>query len=99
MDSAWFAPAVKVPGENRARPLFIERSLPGSIIVNQAAHRYMNEAADYHEVGSSMIQNDVHGAGTTPSFILFHRSEESRVGQEGVRQCRSRGSQLHKKKK
>src|SRR3546814_3126229 len=57
MDSAWFAPAVKVPGENRARPLFIERSLPGSIIVNQAAHRYMNEAADYHVVGSSMIQD------------------------------------------
>src|SRR3546814_7039581 len=36
MDSAWFAPAVKVPGENRARPLFIERSLPGSIIVNKS---------------------------------------------------------------
>src|SRR3546814_4889008 len=29
MDSAWFAPAVKVPGENRARPLFIERSQIG----------------------------------------------------------------------
>jgi 3-oxosteroid 1-dehydrogenase len=60
-----------VPGEARARPLFIERSLPGSIIVNQAARRYMNEALDYHMAGQAMIDNDAPGAGTSPSFVLF----------------------------
>lgn len=71
LDSSWRAPVVHVPGEDRARPLFIERSLPGSIMVNQAAQRYMNEAADYHTVGQAMIDNDKPGAGTSPSFILF----------------------------
>jgi 3-oxosteroid 1-dehydrogenase len=71
MDSAWRAPAVHVPGEDRARALFIERALPGSIIVNQAGERYMNEAVDYHLAAQAMIDNDRPGAGTSPSFVLF----------------------------
>lgn len=71
LDSAWRAPAVHVPGEDRARPLFIERSLPGAIIVNQAAKRYMNESTDYHLAGQAMVDNDLPGAGTSPSFVIF----------------------------
>ena len=37
----------------------IERALPGSIIVNSQAERYMNEAASYHVAGQEML-------GTTP---------------------------------
>lgn len=71
LDSAWRAPAVHVPGEDRARPLFIERSLPGAIIVNQAGKRYMNESADYHMAGQAMVDNDRPGEGTSPSFVIF----------------------------
>ncbi len=71
LDSAWRAPAVHVPGEDRARPLFIERSLPGAIIVNQAGKRYMNESADYHMAGQAMVDHDRPGAGTSPSFVIF----------------------------
>ncbi|WP_068072247.1 FAD-dependent oxidoreductase [Novosphingobium lentum] len=71
LDSAWRAPAVHVPGEDRARPLFIERSLPGAIIVNQAGQRYMNESTDYHLAGQAMVDNDRPGAGTSPSFVIF----------------------------
>ena len=71
LDSAWRAPALHVPGEDRARPLFIERSLPGAIIVNQAGQRYMNESSDYHLAGQAMIDNDKPGAGTSPSFVIF----------------------------
>ena len=71
LDSAWRAPALHVPGEDRARPLFVERALPGNIIVNQAAQRFMNEAVDYHTAAGAMIENDKPGAGTSPSFILF----------------------------
>src|SRR3546814_20403449 len=70
MDSAWFAPAVKVPGENRARPLFIERSLPGSIIVTQARHRYVKNAAVYAVVGSSSITNNGPGYPANPPSTL-----------------------------
>ncbi|WP_093313188.1 FAD-dependent oxidoreductase [Sphingomonas jatrophae] len=71
MDAAWWAPSVSVPGEDRARPLFFERGLPGAIIVNQAGERYTNEAASYHIVGSQMIACDRPGAGTAPSWVLF----------------------------
>ena len=71
LDSAWRAPVLHVPGEDRARPLFIERSLPGAIIVNQAGQRYMNESADYHLAGQGMVDNDKPGAGTSPSFVIF----------------------------
>ncbi|MEJ0048930.1 MAG: FAD-binding protein [Rhodospirillales bacterium] len=43
MDSVWWAPVFSVPGEPRGRLSTMERALPGSIIVNQAGKRYMNE--------------------------------------------------------
>jgi 3-oxosteroid 1-dehydrogenase len=54
MDSAWWAPTIKVPGEDRARPLFFERSLPGSLIVDAKGRRFLNEAASYHKAGEAM---------------------------------------------
>jgi 3-oxosteroid 1-dehydrogenase len=71
LDSAWWAPALRVRGEPYARPLFIERSLPGCIMINQAARRYMNEAPSYHIAGRGMIDNNTAEAGTSPSYILF----------------------------
>jgi 3-oxosteroid 1-dehydrogenase len=71
MDSAWWAPVIKVPGTDGAHPLFVERALPGAIIVNQAGQRYMNEAASYHMAGLAMIQNNKPDAATIPSYILF----------------------------
>jgi 3-oxosteroid 1-dehydrogenase len=71
MDSAWWAPVIKLEGEDRARPLFYDRSLPGTIIVNQAGKRYMNEAASYHMAGRAMQDCNRAEAPTVPSFILF----------------------------
>lgn len=71
MGSAWWAPTIKVPGEESARPLFFERSLPGSIIVNQVGRRYMNEAASYHIVGREMMEKNLPDAPTSPSWVLF----------------------------
>jgi 3-oxosteroid 1-dehydrogenase len=71
MDSVWWAPVFSVPGEPRGRLSTMERALPGSIIVNQAGKRYMNEAASYHHAGARMAAANLPGAGTQPSFILF----------------------------
>ena len=71
MDAAWWAPVIKIEGEDRARPLFYERSLPGTIIVNQAGRRYMNEAASYYIAGRDMQEANSPEAPTVPSFILF----------------------------
>lgn len=71
MDEAWWAPTVRVPGEDTARPLFYERALPGCIIVNQAGERYMNEARSYDIAGKAMIDADRPGARTIPSWIIL----------------------------
>lgn len=66
MDSAWWAPTIKVPGEDRARPLFFERSLPGSIIVDASGRRFLNEAASYHKAGEAMC-----GAGGGQAWVIL----------------------------
>jgi 3-oxosteroid 1-dehydrogenase len=71
LGSAWWAPTVRVPGRESAWPLFYERSLPGSIIVNAIGQRYLNEAASYHIVGREMMENNRPEAPTSPSWILF----------------------------
>ncbi len=53
---AWWAPVFSTPGEDRARPSFVERALPGCIIVDQTGQRYLNEAASYHVVGEAMAR-------------------------------------------
>lgn len=47
LDDAWWGPTIPLPGG----PWFClaERNLPGSIIVNQAGERFMNEALPYVE--------------------------------------------------
>ncbi len=78
LDSAWWGPMLKFPDEDRARLLTFERALPGSIIVNQAGRRYMNEALAYDLAGRCMIDLDRPGAGTSPSWFLFDQRYRDR---------------------
>lgn len=78
MQSTWSAPVFRVPGEPSARLSTIERALPGCIMVNQAGHRYVNEAASYHIVGREMIAKDTPGAGTSQSWVIFDHAYRHR---------------------
>ena len=72
LQNAWWAPALVIPGEEQARPLFVERALPGTIMVNNAGRRFANEAASYHIVGREMVRrnrSDDEAGG--PYYILF----------------------------
>ena len=69
MGSAWWAPGYKLSDEDRARPMFVERALPGCIMVDQAGKRFCNEAASYHVTGGIMARGA--GAGTAPSWFVF----------------------------
>lgn len=71
MDSAWWAPVFKVPGEARARLCAVERALPGCIMVNQVGRRFMNEAKSYHVAAQAMLAADRFAARTIPAYILF----------------------------
>ena len=68
MGSCWASPVFRIPGEDRARPSFFERALPGAIMVDGAGKRYLNEAASYHVVGQQMMAH--HKAGGH-SWLVF----------------------------
>ncbi|QEH80722.1 FAD-dependent oxidoreductase [Sphingomonas sp. C8-2] len=71
LDSAWWAPVFRIPGEDRGRLSTVERALPYSIIVNQAGRRYANEALSYHRFGEAMMAKNAPDAATDPSWLVF----------------------------
>ena len=71
LDDAWWGPTTVVPGEARARMLVIEKGLPGSILVNQAGERFVNEAAPYIDVVRAMYEKNAPGAGSVPAYLVF----------------------------
>ncbi len=71
MDEAWWGPTSIVPGEPHARMLVIEKSLPGSILVNKRGQRFVNEAAPYIDVVKAMYANQRAGTPSVPAFMIF----------------------------
>jgi len=71
MDDAWWGPTTVVPGEPHARMLVIEKSLPGSILVNKRGERVVNEAAPYIDVVKAMYKNSAAGAPCVPAYLVF----------------------------
>lgn len=71
MDEAWWGPTIPLPGG----PYFClaERSLPGSIIVNSAGERYVNESAPYIDAVHAMFANDA-----AESWLVFDQRYRDR---------------------
>lgn len=73
MDDAWWGPTIIPPGEP---PLFIliERAYPGSIIVDSAGQRFVNEAASYIDVVHRTYEQNGKGGVTVPAHLIMdHR--------------------------
>ena len=51
--------------------LVIEKSLPGSILVNKAGQRFVNEAAPYVDVVNAMYEWNTEDAPSVPAFLIF----------------------------
>lgn len=71
MDQAWWFPAVApLPG---ADPLVMlaERSLPGSLIVDQHGSRFVNEATDYMSFGQRLLERERSGDPVESMWIVF----------------------------
>ncbi len=71
MDQAWWAPGYRLEDSDRAHPIFLERAMPHTIIVDQDGRRFMNEAASYHVAGGKML---AHGSKAAPAFMIFDAS-------------------------
>ena len=67
MQNSWWCPTLTMPDGTRMLCVW-ERSLPGSIIVDKTAQRFVNESASYVDVGRAMIERE-----ETPgtSWLIF----------------------------
>jgi 3-oxosteroid 1-dehydrogenase len=71
MDQAWWFPAVApLPGGSPS-VLLAERSLPGSLIVDQNGTRFINEATDYMSFGQRMLERERSGNPVESMWIVF----------------------------
>jgi len=71
MDDGWWGPTTVVPGEDQARMLVIEKSLPGGILVNKAGKRFVNEAMPYIDVVNEMYAKNTPEAPSVPAYLIF----------------------------
>ncbi len=76
MDDAWWGPTIPLP----SGPWFClaERNLPGSIIVNQAGQRYMNEALPYVEAVHEIYEGEATGVGHVPAWMVIDQRYRNR---------------------
>ncbi|POF41386.1 3-oxosteroid 1-dehydrogenase [Pseudomonas laurylsulfativorans] len=71
MEHSWWAPTTYVKGEEKQRALFVERTLPGCVMVNAAGERFVNEAAPYTDIVYAMYANNREGAASVPCWMVF----------------------------
>lgn len=71
MDEAWWMPTCAVPGEQQAWMLLLEKSLPGSMLVDSAGHRFVNEAAPYIDIVNAMYKRQGPRVSAIPAFLIF----------------------------
>ncbi|WLD65526.1 FAD-binding protein [Pseudomonas sp. OVF7] len=71
MDHCWWAPTTYVRGEEKQRALFVERTLPGCMLVNSAGERFVNEAAPYTDIVYAMYANNRPDAVSVPCWMIF----------------------------
>lgn len=90
MGEAWWVPIVRIPGDTidgrpRSRSVRLERTRPGSIIVNRAGRRFVNEACDYNSLAGAFHHLDPRGGYLNdPAWIVFDSAHLTRYGFLGV---------------
>ena len=76
MDDAWWGPTIPLP----RGPWFClaERNLPGSIIVNSAGNRFMNEALPYVEATHEIYRGEATGVPHVPAWMIIDQRYRNR---------------------
>ncbi|WP_396333601.1 FAD-dependent oxidoreductase [Burkholderia anthina] len=71
MDFVWGVPTVRVPGEEKQRGLFVERSAPRCVMVNRLGRRFINESAPYPDVIHAMYADHAKTGANVPAWMIF----------------------------
>ncbi|MDP3894389.1 3-oxosteroid 1-dehydrogenase, partial [Nocardioides sp.] len=76
MDDAWWGPTIPLP----SGPWFClaERNLPGSIMVNSAGRRFMNEALPYVEAVHEIYRGEATGVSHVPCWMIIDQRYRNR---------------------
>jgi 3-oxosteroid 1-dehydrogenase len=76
MDDAWWGPSIPLPGG----PYFClaERSLPGSVMVNGAGQRFVNESAPYVDAVHAMYEGNSAENPHIPAWLVFDQRYRDR---------------------
>lgn len=71
MDQAWWFPAIAPLPEGAPVVMLAERSLPGSLIIDQNGDRFVNEATDYMSFGQRLLERERSGHPVKSMWIVF----------------------------
>lgn len=71
MKEAWWFPAVAPIAGGKPGVLLAERSLPGSLMVDQTGSRFINEATDYMSFGQRLLELEADGQPVTEMWLVF----------------------------
>jgi len=76
LDDAWWGPTIPLP----SGPWFClaERNLPGSIIVNSAGRRFMNEAQPYVDAVHAIYAGEATGVPHVPAWMVIDQRYRNR---------------------
>jgi 3-oxosteroid 1-dehydrogenase len=83
MDDAWWGPSIPLT----RGPYFClaERALPGSILVNAAAERFVNEAVPYVDAVHAMYDGHARGVDHIPCWLIVDQRYRNRYPFAGLR--------------
>lgn len=71
MDQAWWFPAFAPLPDAKPQMMLSERSLPGSLMVDQTGARFVNEAADYMSFGQRVLEREQAGDPIEEMWLVF----------------------------
>ena len=74
MDHAWWVTSWQVPKEETPRLSVIEKSLPGSIVVNNAGKRFANESENYMAFQHDLFRTHSEATPNDPAWMIFDRT-------------------------
>jgi len=78
LDEAWWCNTISVPGETIPRLSIMEKSYPGSIVVNPAGERFSNESQNYMAFQQETFAKHSDENPCNPSWQIFDASFRAR---------------------
>ena len=71
MKDAWWTTTLCVPGEEKPRLSIMEKSFPGSCVVNRAGQRFANESQNYMAFQKDLFRTHSEDSPNAPAWQIF----------------------------